>query len=305
MSLEFNNIHHAYGGHAVLRGIHLEARAGEIACLLGSSGCGKTTLLRLAAGLLPVQSGTIHLDGTPMAHAQLHPPPERRPVGLVFQEGALFPHLNALQNVAFGLPRGGAANETARALLDQVGLGDFAKAYPHTLSGGQQQRVALARAIAPSPKVLLLDEPFASVDVVLRRALREETRRLLRARGGIALLVTHDPEEALELADQIVVIDAGRVIQAGPPQELYDAPASAGVAAMLGSSNTLVGERVQGGVKTAFGTWQEHAFAGRLPSSGSLDIVARTEALDIATGGNEAGRVEDIRPQGPCHRVSV
>ncbi|MFN7159750.1 MAG: ABC transporter ATP-binding protein, partial [Erythrobacter cryptus] len=167
MSLEFRHIAHAYGPVRALEDITLAAPAGEITCLLGASGCGKSTLLGLAAGLLRVQQGEIWLDGAPLADPRRNPPPEARPVGLVFQDGALFPHMSVAANIAFGLPK--ARRGEVEGWLAQVGLAGLGDRYPHELSGGQQQRAALARAMAPGPRVLLMDEPFASVDIVLRR----------------------------------------------------------------------------------------------------------------------------------------
>lgn len=301
--LEFVDIHHAFGDRGILSGINMTAAPGEITCLLGPSGCGKTTLLRLTAGLYDVQRGEIRLGGTPLATRKLSPPPEKRPVGLVFQEGALFPHLNVAENIGFGVKDPGLRSERVQALLTQIGLPGSEKAYPHTLSGGQQQRVALARALAPEPRVLLLDEPFASVDIVLRRALREETRRLLRERNTVAILVTHDPEEALEIADRIAVMGEGMIRQFGAPGEIYNRPVNADVAAMFGQGAVLGGERTDGGVTTPFGLWPEDAFTLPLPASRRVEIVARPEALVVREGDD--ARIEDIRLQGPSLRIVV
>ena len=208
VSLEFRHIAHAYGGVAALGDVSFIAPAGEITCLLGASGCGKSTLLNLAAGLLKVQAGAVCLGGAVLADAARHPAPEHRPVGLVFQDGALFPHMTIAQNIGFGLPR--ARHGEVAGWLEQVGLAGLGARYPHELSGGQQQRAALARAMAPGPEVLLMDEPFASVDIVLRRKLRRDCRMLLRASGTTTLLVTHDPSEALDIADSIAVMERGR-----------------------------------------------------------------------------------------------
>ena len=178
MSLEFSHIAHAYGDTRALHDISFVASSGEITCLLGASGCGKSTLLNLAAGLLSVQSGKIAVDGAVIADATFSPPPEARPVGMVFQDGALFPHMTIAKNIAFGLSR--AEPNVIEGWLEHVGLAGLGGRYPHQLSGGQQQRAALARAMAPGPQVLLMDEPFASVDIVLRRRLRRECRMLLR-----------------------------------------------------------------------------------------------------------------------------
>ena len=189
---------HAFGDHRVLDNVSMIIPAGELVCLLGPSGCGKTTILRLAAGLDPVQAGTIVVDDEVVAAEDKHVPAEQRRVGLMFQDYALFPHLNVIENVTFGLTgmAGGKAKDRGLDKLDQVGMADQARKYPHMLSGGQQQRVALARALAPNPKFLLLDEPFSGLDTNLRARIREQTLAVLKDTGIATLMVTHDPEEA-------------------------------------------------------------------------------------------------------------
>ncbi|MEM0929866.1 MAG: ABC transporter ATP-binding protein [Pseudomonadota bacterium] len=284
-----------------MTGINLRADHGEITCLLGPSGCGKTTLLRLTAGLLEVQKGAVSLDDKALATPGHNPPPEKRPVGLVFQEGALFPHMTVTDNVGFGLTSRADKAKVISELLDQVGLSELGGRYPHTLSGGQQQRVALVRALAPEPPVLLLDEPFANVDVVLRRQLREETRRILRARGAIAVLVTHDPEEALDVADRIAVMGQGKIVQADTPDRLYDAPQSAEVAMLFGHGQPFRVRCSSSGAETPFGLWPATAFAGGLPEARTIDMVIRPEALRLQDG--QGATVEDVRPQGPNQRI--
>ena len=301
MGLRIENVSHRFGAEPVLRDVTLEARAGEITCLLGSSGGGKTTLLRLAAGLERLQSGRILLDGETLSAPGRQPPPERRPVGLVFQDHVLFPHLTVGQNLAFGLrrlparEREGVVAESLRA----VSLTDLARRYPDTLSGGQQQRVALARALAPAPRALLLDEPFANVDVTLRRALREGARRDLRRSGSIAVVVTHDPDEALELADRIAILERGRIIQAGSPLEIWRTPAAAAVAKLFGQAQQLRGVAHCGGVATPFGALP---WAGDGSTHGVFDVVARPAAIALRKT-DQGARVQDIRFLGERHLI--
>ena len=295
MSLAFRNVGHSYSGHRVLSGVSLEARPGEILCLLGPSGSGKTTLLRLAAGLEALQEGSIDLGGARLAAPGRDVPPERRSFGMVFQDHALFPHLTVAENIAFGLA--GKPREEIRGIvadrLASVGLAGFESRYPHTLSGGQQQRVALARALAPSPAAVLLDEPFASVDITLRRSLREEARRALKAADVVTLVVTHDPVEAMEIADRIAVMEGGRIAQCAIPEELYANPASALVASLFGEAQRFPAVIDQGAAMTAYGPIPAENF-----DEGALvEVIVRPEAvtLDLAEGKNDAFRIGDIR----------
>ena len=256
MSLRVSGIRHAYGEREVLRGIDLETGPGEILCLLGPSGDGKTTLLRLVAGLEPLQAGRIELNGAVLAEPGREVPPEERRVGFVFQDYALFPHLTVAENVAFGLrrvPRGERGWQVAEALAS-VGLETYAGAYPHMLSGGQQQRVALARALAPRPQALLLDEAFASLDARLRDQVRDDTLHVLQTSGIPALVVTHDAEEAMFMADRIALMREGRVVQVGTPEELYLHPREPFVATFLGEVNRMPATVRGGRAETAIGS---------------------------------------------------
>ena len=298
MSLEFRHIAHDYGQVRALEEISFTAPQGEITCLLGASGCGKSTLLNLAAGLLPVQQGSVLVGEEVLADSGTNPPPEARPVGLVFQDGALFPHMTIAKNVAFGLPRG----SEVESWLEQVGLGGLGGRYPHELSGGQQQRAALARAMAPDPQVLLMDEPFASVDIVLRRRLRRDCRRLLRERGATVVLVTHDPEEALDIADRIAVMEAGRIVQFGTPQELHDSPAAASVGAIFRGAQIVAGEVSSEGIATAFGIWPVASIQGEAPEGSRFDLLLYAEDFDLTA--DESGlNVRDVHPLGSSTRV--
>ena len=295
MSLAFRNVGHSYGSHRVLSGVTLEARPGEILCLLGASGSGKTTLLRLAAGLEALQEGSIELDGAVLATPGRDVAPERRAFGMVFQDHALFPHLTVAENIAFGLagrPKDEIAG-TVAARLAAVGLAGFEARYPHTLSGGQQQRVALARALAPSPAAMLLDEPFASVDVTRRRALREEARRALKQAGVVTLVVTHDPVEAMEIGDRIAVMEGGRIAQCATPDELYARPASALVASLFGEAQRFPAIVDGETAMTAYGPVRAEGFA----QGAHVEVIVRPEAVTLAPAGAKESnfRIGDIR----------
>lgn len=225
-----------YGAGPVLDDLDLDVPSGAVAAVLGPSGSGKTTLLRVLAGFLSPAGGTVRF-GDRVVAGSTFVPPERRRVGIVPQEGALFGHLNVRSNVGFGLPRG--SRTRVDEMLDMVGMRDFALSRPQDLSGGQQQRVALARALAPAPEVVLLDEPFSSLDAALRTRLRAEVRDLLRSVGTTAVLVTHDQEEALSTADLVAVMRDGHIVQSGTPAEVYDAPADLEVARFVGDAVEL------------------------------------------------------------------
>ncbi|MEM9726385.1 MAG: ABC transporter ATP-binding protein [Pseudomonadota bacterium] len=244
-----------FAGELAVEELSLEIAAGEVVCLLGPSGCGKTTTLRIAAGVERQDSGAVRVAGRVMSEGARHAPPEQRAVGLIFQDLALFPHLTALENVAFGLRALAAPARRARATreLARVDLGFAADRYPHQLSGGEQQRVALARAMAPEPGVLLMDEPFASLDQRLRDAVRDQALRLLKEDGAGVLLVTHDPEEALRMADRIALMRAGRIVQCATPQEVYRRPVDRQAAAFFTDLNVFEARVVDGAVSTPFG----------------------------------------------------
>jgi len=281
--LELAHIRHRYAGGRALAvdDVSLTVADDEVVCLLGPSGCGKSTLLRIAAGLEAQAAGTVRLGGQLVADpaAGVWTPPERRRIGLVFQESALFPHLSVLRNVTFGLDRLPALERDARAraLLDQLQLEDLAAAYPHQLSGGQQQRVALARALAPRPALMLLDEPFSSLDARLRDQIRDDTLHVLEATGTGALLVTHDPEEAMFMADRIALMRNGRIVQQGTPESLWCHPAEPFVARFFGEVNSLDGQVRNGVVATPAGPV---AAAGH-PEGAPVTVLIRPEALRI------------------------
>ena len=255
MSIQLTSISHRFGTHQVLSDISLSLADGEILCIIGPSGSGKSTLLRIAAGLEEMQSGEIALDGQRLASASHSPPPEQRPVGLVFQDHALFPHLTVAQNVGFGLHGSQPAERDRRVndLLNSVGLADLAARYPDTLSGGQQQRIALIRALATNPRVMLLDEPFASVDTPLRRQLRQDARQGLIQAGTSTIMVTHDPEEAMAMADRILVLVDGVVVQLDTPEALWKNPAHRFIAESIAGLQSLKGQVEERQIVTAFG----------------------------------------------------
>ncbi|HEV2781785.1 MAG TPA: ABC transporter ATP-binding protein [Actinophytocola sp.] len=276
-----------YGADPVLRGLDLAVPDGGLAAVLGPSGCGKTTLLRVIAGLHPLWEGRIELDGRVLAGDGVHVQPERRGIGIVPQEGALFPHLSVAGNVAFGLSREQRRNGRVDELLELVGLAGFGRRMPAELSGGQQQRVSLARALAPGPAMVLLDEPFSSLDAGLRDALRADVRAVLRATGATALLVTHDQEEALGVADLVAVLRDGVVAQLGTPQQVYGTPADLGVALFVGEAVTFPGSCRDGIVDTPL---------GRLPANGrgSGTVLVRPEQIHLNGGSGIAATVTDV-----------
>src|SRR5215204_4136271 len=274
--LTFENVSQIYGPIRALDGVSLTVAPGEIVCLLGHSGCGKTTLLRVAAGVEVPSEGRVLLDGIEVSGPKTLLPPEQRGTGLMFQDYALFPHLTVLENVTFGLrdlpPR--AAQASARQALARVGLEGKAGTYPDVLSGGEQQRVALARSIAPRPGVLLMDEPFSNLDRRMRDAIRDETVAILRETGATTIVVTHDPEEAMWIADRIVLMQAGRIMQAGTAEEIYRRPADIFAARFFCDFTEVEGVGRGGRVETPVGLFP---------------------ALQVADG---AAAVVCIRPQG-------
>jgi iron(III) transport system ATP-binding protein len=294
-----------YGGAPVLRGIDLVVPAGRSLVLLGPSGCGKTTLLRCIAGLEPVLEGTISVGGRELTRPGRVEPPERRGIGMVFQDGALFPHMTVAQNVGYGLPRADRKGARVDELLEMVGLSGYGDRRPATLSGGQQQRVALARALAPRPSVLLLDEPFSSLDTALRVQIRHEVHRLLVEIGITTILVTHDQSEAFVLGDEVAVMHDGAVVQVGPPAELYSAPASPWLAGFVGEANLLPGDAAGSAAGTALG-----AVPLRVPAQGPVTVLCRPEHLQLEPAGTAddaptGGRVEVVEYYGHDTRYDV
>ncbi|MCY3908006.1 MAG: ABC transporter ATP-binding protein [Anaerolineaceae bacterium] len=282
-----------------LRDFSLSLQAGQVLALLGPSGCGKTTTLRLIAGFESPDSGEIHIEGRAVAGPQGHVPPENRRVGMVFQDYALFPHLDVAGNISFGL-KGSREQRRQRTetMLSLVGLEGFGARSLQGLSGGQQQRVALARALAPEPALVLLDEPFSNLDTHLRVRLRAEVRAILRATETTAVFVTHDQEEALSVADQVAVMSAGRLLQVAEPWRLYHEPASRAVAKLVGESNFLTAEASGRIARCAIGELEL-----RQPAAGEVTLLLRPETLHVTGGGPL--RVEEVQFFGDHQRLQL
>ncbi|WP_080745428.1 ABC transporter ATP-binding protein [Cupriavidus necator] len=279
--IEVDHIRHAFGRHAVVKGLSFSVPRGNVACLLGPSGCGKTTVLRAIAGFEPLQDGRIVLDGQTVSSSGLMLAPEQRRIGMVFQDYALFPHLDVAGNVGFGLTQASRAERTARVdeVLKLVGLAGAGPRYPHELSGGQQQRVALARAMAPRPELLLLDEPFSNLDVDLRERLSLEVRAILKAQGTTAILVTHDQYEAFAMADEIGVMHDGVIEQWGSAHDLYHRPASRFVAGFIGQGVLMRGRlRAGSGIDLELGLLRPIAPLA-LPEGAAVDVLVRPDDI--------------------------
>ena len=291
-----------FAATAAVRDVSLELPKGQLMALLGPSGCGKTTTLRLIAGFEQLDAGEIEIGSQPVAGSGLHLPPERRRIGMVFQEYALFPHLTVAQNVRFGLHHyAGDANRRVQTVLEMVGLAGYEKRMPYALSGGQQQRIALARALAPEPEVVLLDEPFSNLDAGLRVRVRAEVRTILRQANATAIFVTHDQEEALSLVDTVAVLIDGVVRQVAPPQLLYSQPADREVAAFLGDANFLAGVAKGRRVETELGELESIN-----ENHGLVDVLIRPENVAIMPAAADApSRVRHILFFGHDQLVTV
>ncbi len=283
-ALRFLDVEHRYGAHPLLHRLSFHLEVGHILCLLGASGCGKTTVLRIAAGLERPVAGQVWLAGRCVSDRDQFVPPEQRGVGFLFQDYALFPHLTVADNVAFGVRHRSSTQQRqcVTEWLQRVGLADRGRHYPHQLSGGEQQRVALARALAPNPAVLLLDEPFSNLDTSRRQQMRAEVRHVLKAVGASALLVTHDPEEALWLGDQIALMAQGRILQQGTAKELYLSPQSPAAAAFFDAINRLDGQVIQQQVVTRWGTFA----APDWPEGSPVTVWIRPEGITLHPCGS-------------------
>jgi len=279
--LTVDGLRHSYDTRAVLADVSFGARKGEIVCLLGRSGCGKTTLLRLIAGLEHPDSGRIALNGRELTGPITFVAPEQRGIGLVFQDYALFPHLTVLENATFGITADGqrVTANTASMMLERVGLGAFGERYPHLLSAGEQQRAALVRALATRPWILLMDEPFSNLDVATRESVRETTMALIRDTGGTAIVVTHDPSEAMQIADRIVLMQDGRIVQNGTPSEIYRRPTSLYAARYFSDLAELNGDCSNGLVMTALGAFRAPV------RDGPVVVGIRPQAVRLTENG--------------------
>lgn len=280
--LDVRHVSQHYAGRLAVSNASFRLHAGRIACLLGPSGCGKSTLLRLIAGLEPLDEGEIAIGGRTVSTGGIVVPPEERGVGLVFQDCALFPHLTVADNVGFGLNRltREAKRDRVASLLERFHIEPLTHAWPHTLSGGEQQRVAIARAMAREPALLLLDEPFSGLDEQLRANVRRSVLADLRAAGASVLIVTHDPEEALLIADDLVLMSGGRILQTGGPSDCYRHPVSPEAARLLGDAAVLPAAVVNGVARTAFGDVPAPSL-----SDGCAQVIVRPEGLRLDGSG--------------------
>jgi iron(III) transport system ATP-binding protein len=304
--LELSNVVKRFAGETAVDGIDLSVHEGELLTLLGPSGCGKTTTLRTIAGLEAPTEGTVRVGGEVVAGEGTTVPPEKRDVGMVFQEFALFPHLSVAENVAFGLDDrdGDAAKQRVADLLDLVGLDGYDDRSPTDLSGGQRQRVALARSLAPEPDVLLLDEPFSNLDVALRVEMREEVTRILNEAGVTAVSVTHDQEEALSISDRVGVMSEGQIEQVGTPESLFEHPESRFVASFLGQASFVPGTITEDTVDTVIGTYGRERLEGMTGEyvGAEVDVLVRPDDLRLSPVDSETDRTsteaESVRTIG-------
>jgi iron(III) transport system ATP-binding protein len=326
--LAISGLHKAFAGHRVLSGVDLDVPEGLLTAILGPSGSGKTTLLRVIVGFEHADNGTVRLGDRVIDGPGAYVPADKRRIGYVPQEGGLFPHLTVAANIGFGLPRRerpgwgrpgagrpgvgrrrrGRGETTVDGLLDAVGLPGLGGRYPHQLSGGQQQRVALARALAIKPSLVLLDEPFSSLDASLRATIRADVTSLLRAAGTTAILVTHDQDEALSIADQVAVLRDGKIAQCGGPKDLYRNPADPDLARFVGEANLVDGTLTNGSVATVLGPLTARAATGGTLAPGPVTVLVRPEQIEISLAngsGGMAGRIVALGYHGHDAVVQV
>lgn len=292
LALSLSHVTRRFGGTLALNDVSLDVQQGEIICLVGHSGCGKTSMLRIIAGIDAPDSGTLAMQGQALASQSLFVEPEKRNIGVVFQDYALFPHLTVQENVLFGLRklRREAARERVEELLELVGLSKMAERYPHMLSGGEQQRVALIRALAPKPHVLLMDEPFSNLDRGLRAKVRSETVSLLRKLGTTAIIVTHEAEEALSTGDRVVLMRAGEIVQCGPARELHDQPVNRYAAEFFSDFNIIAGKCLGDKVISTIGE-----FSAPATLQGASDVSIYMRPRDLHIVADKEAHEDDLR----------
>ena len=296
--LQLSQVSCAYDAHKpAVQDISLSVKHGKILCLLGPSGCGKTTILRAVAGFEKVTTGKIYLKGEMVSASNFHVPPEKRRVGMVFQDYALFPHLSVADNITFGLQTSSAhtRHERIGTMLNLVGLEGLERRYPHELSGGQQQRVALARALAPNPVMLLMDEPFSNLDPDMTKKMRKELYSLLRQTNTTAILVTHDHDEAFAMADQVAVLQKGCLVQCDAPETIYHLPACPFVAEFVGQADFVPGFIQNGLIETELGAFPNQ---GRYQGSPDVLVMVRPDDVQIAQVGAGNARIESRQFKG-------
>lgn len=293
--IEVKSIECKYRQHTIVKDLSLHVNQGSLVCLLGPSGCGKTTVLRAIAGFEPVHHGTIHINDQEVSRPGFTLVPEKRQLGMVFQDYALFPHMTVLENISFGLRKLGKTEQqaTAREMLSVVGMSEYGERYPHELSGGQQQRIALARALAPHPKAILLDEPFSNLDVEMRKRLSSEVRNILKNRGITGIMVTHDQDEAFALGDSVGVMKDGRILQWDTPFNLYHEPADRFVADFIGQGVFIDGVMVTPNqIRTEFGIVNADR-AYNWPEESAVEILLRPDDVVYDPEGSLQGKITE------------